>query len=80
MTKKLQSNTGELGGSMVSVKCGFRLECFSTVMFLLTDIVAAFVFSGKKRRKKAKWSKWLKGVSDLLGQRPHPKCYLNHFE
>ena len=81
MTKKLQSNTGELGGSMVSVKCGFRLECFSTVMFFLTDIVAAFVFSVKKRRKKKpSEASALKGVSGLLGQRPHPKCYLNHFE
>ena len=34
-----------LGGSMVSVKCGFRLEyCFSMLMFFLTNIVAAFVF------------------------------------
>ena len=46
VTKKLQS--GGLGGSMGSVKCGFRLECFSTLMFLLTNIVAAFVFSEKK--------------------------------
>ena len=50
MTKKLQSNTGELGGSMVSV--WFRLKCFSTVMFLLTDTVATFVFSVKKAKKK----------------------------
>ena len=37
---------------MVSVKCGFRLEqCFSTLMFLLTDI-AAFVFSAKRKNGK----------------------------
>ena len=34
-----------LGGSMVSVKCGFRLEyCFSMLMCFLTNIVAVFVF------------------------------------
>ena len=37
---------------MVSVKCGSRLECFSTLMFLLTDIVVAFVFIAKKQKIK----------------------------
>ena len=59
---------------MVSVKSGFRLEyCFSTLMFLLTDIVATFVFNAKKKGA-------LKGVFGLPGQRPHSKYYLNHFE
>ena len=50
--KAAKCNTGVLGGSMVSVKCGFRLEqCFSTLMFLLTDI-AAFVFSAKRKNGK----------------------------
>ena len=54
---------------------------FSTVMFLLTDTVAAFVFSVKKAKKKnLNEAGVLKSVSGLLGQRPHPKCYLNHFE
>ena len=50
--KAAKCNTGVLGGSMVSVKCGFRLEqCFSTLMFLLTDI-ATFVFSAKIKNGK----------------------------
>ena len=51
---------------------------------LLNDIVAAFVFSAKKkkreRKKKPSEAGALKGVSDLPGQRPHPKYYLNHLE
>ena len=34
--------TGGLGGSMVSVKCDFRLEYFSTLMVFYTYFVAAF--------------------------------------
>lgn len=37
---------------MASLKCGFRPECFSKFMLLLTDIVAAFVFIAKKFKKK----------------------------
>ena len=50
---------------------------------LLNDIVAAFVFSAKKKRerkKKPSEAGALKGVSDLPGQQPHPKYYLNHLE
>ena len=63
--KAAKCNTGELWGSMVSVKCGFRLECFSILMFLLTDNVAGFVFSAKnppkkpnhQTKNKAKWNR-----------------------
>ena len=42
--KVAKCNTGGLGGSMVSVKCDFRLEKrFSTLLFLLTYFVAPFV-------------------------------------
>ena len=41
--KAAKCNTGGLGGSMISLKCDFRLECFSTLMFFLTYFVAAFV-------------------------------------
>ena len=42
--KVAKCNTGGLGGSMVSVKCDFKLEkCFSKLMFLLTYFVAPFV-------------------------------------
>ena len=37
---------------MVSVKRGFRLECFSTLMFFLTNIVAAFYLEQQKKPKK----------------------------
>ena len=49
--KAAKCNRG-LGGSMVSVKCGFRLECFSTLMFFLTNIVAAFYLEQQKKLKK----------------------------
>ena len=53
-------------------------------MFLMTDTVAAFVFSvkkeKKKKRKKPNKVGALKGISGLPGQHPHPKYYLNHFE
>ena len=53
--KAAKCNTGELSGSMGNVKCGFRLEqCFSTLMLLLTDIVAALVFSAKNKKGKKK--------------------------
>ena len=71
--KAAKCNTRELGGSMVSMKCGFRLEqCFSTLMFLLTDIAAAFVFSAKRKKRKKKPNEVgaLKGVSGLPGQPP----------
>ena len=41
--KVAKCNTGGLGGSMVSGKCDSRLECFYTLMLLLTSFVAAFV-------------------------------------
>ena len=83
--KAAKCNTGGLGGGMVSVKCGFRLEYFSTLTFLLTNIVATFVFSAIKnnsdnKKKKPNEAGALKGISGLLGQRPHPEYYLNHFE
>ena len=78
--KAAKCNRG-LGGSMVSVKRGFRLECFSTLMFFLTNIVAAFyVVQQKKKKKQPNEVGALKDVSGLPGQRPHPKYYLNHFE
>ena len=46
-------------------------------MFLLTYIIAAFVFSEKKKPNEAGA---LKGVSGLPGQHSPPKYYLNHFE
>ena len=50
-------------------------------MYLLTDIVAAFVLSErKKRKKKPNEAGALKGVFGLRGQCPHPKYYQNHFE
>ena len=77
--KAAKCNRG-LGGSMVSVKRGFRLECFSTLMFFLTNIVAAFVFQCKKNKKQPNEAGALKDVSGLPGECPHPKYYLNHFE
>ena len=47
--KTAKCNTGKLGWSMVRLKCDFRLECFSTLMFLLTYFVAAFVFICAKK-------------------------------
>ena len=41
--KATKCSTGGPGGSMVSVKCDFRLECFSTLMVFFTYFVAAFV-------------------------------------
>ena len=41
--KTAKCNTGGLGGSKISVKFDFRLACFSTLMFLVTYFVAAFV-------------------------------------
>ena len=41
--KAAKCSTEGLVVSVVSVKCDFRLECFSTLMFLLTCFVAAFV-------------------------------------
>ena len=67
---------------MVSVKRAFRLECFSTLMFFLTNIVAAFylVQQKKKQKKQSNEAGALKDIFGLPGQRPHPKYYLNHFE
>ena len=50
--------------SMVSAKCGFRLEqCFSTLMFFLTNIVAASLFSAKNPKnsqmKQVHWNAFL---------------------
>ena len=36
-------NTRGLAGSIINVKCDFRLECFSTLMFLLTYFVDGLV-------------------------------------
>ena len=41
--KATKRNSVGLRGNMVSVKCDFRLECFSTLIFLLIYFVAAFV-------------------------------------
>ena len=41
--KTAKCNTGGLRGSKISLKCDFRLACYSTLMFLLTYFVAAFV-------------------------------------
>ena len=65
---------------MVSVKRAFRLECFSTLMFFLTNIVAAFYLVQQKKKKQPNDAGALKGVFGLPGQRPHPRYYLNHFE
>ena len=49
--KATKCNSGGPRGSMVSVKCDFRLECFSTLIFLLIYFVAIFcVFSAKKAK------------------------------
>ena len=70
--KAAECNRG-LGGRMVSVKCGFRLEYFSTLMFFLTNIVAAFYLVQQKTHPNEAGA--LKNVSRLPGQRPHPKYY-----
>ena len=53
--KAAKCSTGGLGGSMGNVKYGFRLEqCFSSLMFLLINMVAAFLFSAKRKKKHKK--------------------------
>ena len=53
--KASKCNTEDLGGSVISVNYGFRRElCFSTLMFLLTDIVAYFVFHAKHKKRQMK--------------------------
>ena len=37
--KAAKCHTGGLGGCMVSAKCDFRLECFSTFMVFFTPIL-----------------------------------------
>ena len=56
-------------------------------MLLMTDIVAAFVFSAQtnkqnktKQKKKPNGTGALKDDSGLPGQRPHPKYCPNHFD
>ena len=55
-------------------------------MLLMTDIVAAFVFSAQtnktkqNKKKKPNGTGALKDDSGLPGQRPHPKYCPNHFD
>ena len=62
---------------------------FSYPHVFLDEYWAAFVFSAKKPPKKqnkqtnkiqSNEASALKASSDLPGQRPHPKSFLNHFE
>ena len=52
--KAAKRSTGGLRGSMVSVKCDFRLECFSTLMvFFIPMLWLLFcVFSAKNKQMK----------------------------
>ena len=67
--KAAKCSTGGLGGSMVSIKGDFRLECFSTLMFfffwsyfLFCSCFCVYLVQKKKKKKKTEASA-LKGVS-----------------
>ena len=75
--KVAKCSTGGLGGSMVSIKCDFRLESFSTLMVFLYLFCSCFCVYLVQKTNEASA---LKGVSASPGQRPHPKFHLKRFE
>ena len=70
--------TNKLQSVILRVKCDFRLECFSTLMALLTYFLIVFVCVGAELKPNK--ASAFKGVSGLHGQHPHPKYHLNHFK